>query len=584
MKKMHNTPHPILIFAQLLKAHKRKMVILILLQMFIGISPSVDGIVLKNIIDNAEKYIGDELISKMFFLGIVYFIWMETLNFTYRAYDYVYLQTMPKLKGNVIQYFYGHIQKHNHEFFQNEMAGNISNRIMDTTKALEYFLSNVAEKIIKKSVSIITALITIYFVNSVFATIFAIWLVLFCGFSIFFSPDINRFSSYLASTRSTVSGRIVDAISNISAIRMFSTYLYENKYLKHYIDLFIKSDMNLQWFMLKIRYVLGLLCSIMTFCMIYHLSQLRSQNVITIGDFGLILSVCNSIAQDIWDLSEEIGDTFEDYGSFKQSSLLLLPHSMQDSGTNKLVVDKGEIKFCNIIFKYKNQDTLFNDKSIFIPGKQKVGLVGYSGSGKTSFVNLINRLYDVDSGEIFIDDQDIAKVTQESLRNAISFIPQDPILFHRSVKENIKYGKLDADDDEVVEAAKKAHIHDVIMSMADKYDSLCGEKGNKLSGGQRQRIAIARAILKNAPLLILDEATSSLDTLTERLIQDSLSLLMQDKTVIVIAHRLSTLLSMDRILVFDNGRIVEDGTHIELLAQNGLYQKLWNSQVEGFIS
>ena len=208
---------------------------------------------------------------------------------------------------------------------------------------------------------------------------------------------------------------------------------------------------------------------------------------------------------------------------------------------------------------------------------------GYSGGGKSTFVNLILRLYDVTDGHVLIDDQDIRDVTQDSLRGNIAMIPQDPSLFHRSLLENIRYGRIEATDDAVIEAAKKAHANDFIRRLPQGYESLVGERGVKLSGGQRQRIAIARAILKNAPILILDEATSQLDSITEREIQDSLWELMQHKTTIVIAHRLSTLLHMDRIIVFDQGKIVEDGTHTELLNKKGLYKKLWDAQVGGFL-
>jgi len=244
---------------------------------------------------------------------------------------------------------------------------------------------------------------------------------------------------------------------------------------------------------------------------------------------------------------------------------------------------QGQITFNQVKFHYKSTEPLFQNKSIEIQAGQKVGLVGYSGSGKSTFVNLILRLYDVTDGAILIDGQDIRDVTQDSLRENIAMIPQDPSLFHRSLMENIRYGRIDTTDEEVIEAAKKAHAHGFIEKLQQGYGSLVGERGVKLSGGQRQRIAIARAILKNAPILILDEATSQLDSVTENLIQESLWKLMQNKTTIVIAHRLSTLLHMDRILVFDKGKIVEDGTHSDLLARGGVYKNLWDAQVGGFL-
>jgi ATP-binding cassette subfamily B protein len=221
--------------------------------------------------------------------------------------------------------------------------------------------------------------------------------------------------------------------------------------------------------------------------------------------------------------------------------------------------------------------------SLEILAGQKIGLVGYSGGGKTSFVNLILRLYEISEGSILIDNQDIRDVTQDSLRRAIAMIPQEPVLFHRTLLENIRYGRIEATDEEVIAASKRAYAHEFISKLPENYHTLVGERGIKLSGGQRQRIAIARAILKNAPILILDEATSQLDSVTEEYIQASLAELMQGKTTIVIAHRLSTLLHMDRILVFDQGKIIQDGTHAELLAQAGLYKTLWDAQVGGFL-
>lgn len=225
---------------------------------------------------------------------------------------------------------------------------------------------------------------------------------------------------------------------------------------------------------------------------------------------------------------------------------------------------------------------MFEDKSIVISAGQKVGLVGYSGAGKSTFINLILRLFEVQNGRILIDDQDIKNVTQESLHQAITMVPQDPSLFHRTIMENIRYGRLDASDDEVKKAAQSACAHEFILKLPLGYDTLVGERGVKLSGGQRQRISISRAILKNSPILILDEATNQLDSVNEKDIQESLWNLIQDKTTIIVAHRLSTLLNMDRILVFNQGKIVQDGTHNELLGR-GLYKTLWDAQISGFL-
>jgi ATP-binding cassette subfamily B protein len=577
--------NPINVLFALLKEQKYKIMLLVMLIMLAGFSSSINAILLKNIVDAATQYSNNSFTSQMLLWGGLYVFWYEAMNLLYRLYDYLYMKTMPQIKGSVVDYFYNQVQQNNHAFFQSQLAGNISNRIIDLTKSVEYLLSSINEKIIKKLTSVSVALITIYLTNAVFAVIFISWLALCALITIFFTPTINNFSSKLAAQKAELSGRVVDAISNIAAIRMFDRYVHERQYLRFFIDKFKASDFSFQWFLLKIRYVFGLLCSIMMCLMLYFLTKLKIQEQITAGDFVLILSICSDVIGEIWDLSEEFGDALEDYGAFKQSCLLLIPSTINDlSNASSLQVTQGQIEFCNVVFSYSGQETLFNNKSLIIAGKEKIGLVGYSGSGKTSFVNLINRLYDIDSGQILIDGQNIAHVTQQSLKNAISFIPQDPMLFHRSIMDNIGYGKLGATSEEIIEAAKKAHIHDVIMNMPDGYNSLCGEKGDKLSGGQRQRIVIARAILKNAPILILDEATSSLDSLTENLIQSSLQYLMQNKTVLVIAHRLATLLEMDRILVFEKGRIVESGAHQALLQQKGLYYKFWHSQHQGYLT
>jgi ATP-binding cassette subfamily B protein len=284
-------------------------------------------------------------------------------------------------------------------------------------------------------------------------------------------------------------------------------------------------------------------------------------------------------------LSEDISRAAELIGSITQGvSIALLPLTIQDpQPAQSLQVRRGAITFDQVKFNYKGATTLFHNKSVTISAGQKIGLVGYSGSGKTTFINLILRMYDVTAGAILIDGQDIRQVTQVSLHRAIGLIPQDPSFFHRSLLENIRYGRLDASDAEVITAAQQAHADDFIVRLPQGYASLVGERGVKLSGGQRQRLAIARVFLKNAPILVLDEATSQLDSVTEQVIQQSLKRLMHGKTSIVIAHRLSTLLQMDRILVFEAGAIIEDGPHEALLAKGGLYKTLWEAQSGGLL-
>jgi ATP-binding cassette subfamily B protein len=317
----------------------------------------------------------------------------------------------------------------------------------------------------------------------------------------------------------------------------------------------------------------------------YFLLKGRQEGWISVGDFALVIILNISISDILWQVMKEFSQFSKILGNIQQAlNVILAPVEVKDKDTAKpLKLTHAKITFNNVSFCYQNTPPLFNNLSVTIKPGEKIGLVGYSGSGKSTFVNLLLRIYEVTDGNILIDDQNINDVTQQSLRDIISIIPQEPTLFHRSLSENIGYGCLNATEEEIIIASKLANAHDFIVNLKDDYDTMVGERGVKLSGGQRQRIAIARAILKNAPILILDEATSQLDSFNENLIQNSLAKFMNNKTTIVIAHRLSTLLSMDRILVFHEGKIIEDGSHRTLLKLNGKYKELWDSQIGGMI-
>jgi len=574
------------LFFFFLNAHKLNLFSLLVLIIIYSIIPSIDSILLKKITDLIESYEDDvtDLAGYMLTWAILYGLWWESINVIGRLYDYIYMKTLPKIKGRVLKDLYSYVEFHDHQFFQDNLAGQVTNIITETARATEMLFSKLNEKIIYKLAMVGFAVLTMYSVHYELANIFLIWVVVFVTVSVIFAKRINKYSTTYARSKANVAGKIVDSIVNINSIRIFTSHKFERKYLEGYVDTAIKNNQRMEWFMFKLRYVLGISCSLMIFTIIYYLVTLRSKLVISIGDCVLILSLCVNVANQIWDLTQEIGDTFEEFGAFNQVTTLVKPFNIVNmQGAKTLKVTNGSIEFKDVTFNYHHNNNLFSNESVLIKGRQKVGLVGFSGSGKTTFVNLILRLYDINGGKILIDEQNIKEVTQNSLRRNISVIPQDPILFHRSIIDNIRYGNKEVADYEVMKAAEDAHIHDIIIKLPDGYDTHCGERGNNLSGGQRQRIMIARAMLKNAPILILDEATSSLDSNTEHLIQQSLQLLMKDKTVLVIAHRLSTLLHMDRILVFEHGHITGDGIHEELLMTNKLYKKLWSLQSGGLI-
>ncbi len=564
-----------------------KIWILIFLSLLTGIIPSIDAILLKKIIDSVNLITNSDglnIFEIMTLWVCIYSVWWQLENLLYRAYDYIYLKTIPLIKAKVMDEVYNYVQYHSHKFFEENFTGHISYRITEAARSLEMVFAIFNEKIVRKIIVVVTILFVMYTVHLLFFIIFFIWLAFFGGISIYCSSYIAGYSKCFTERKATVVGKIVDAITNIYSVRMFLSHCFERKYLYLHLNDMVGSEQSMQWFMLKLRFILGTSCSVMCFFMMYTLTYLLSNMSITIGDFVLILTLCINTMEEMWDLMQEIADLYEEVGNFSQCMSLIQPYSVQDIPNAKnLVVTKGCIEFRNVTFKYKKNNNVFNNQSIIIPGQQKVGLVGFSGSGKTTFVSLINRLYDIKSGQILIDNQNIKEVTQDSLRSSISVIPQEPLLFHRTIRENIRYGNFSCSDEEIVMAAKRANIHDFISSLSEGYNTLCGERGSNLSVGQRQRIVIARVILKNSPILILDEATSALDSVTEELIKNSLDYLMEHKTVLVIAHRLATILHMDRILVFDKGQIVEDGTHEELLEYSKVYKRLWSSQIEGFI-
>jgi ATP-binding cassette subfamily B protein len=382
-------------------------------------------------------------------------------------------------------------------------------------------------------------------------------------------------------------GTIVDSIRNHFNIRIFNGINQEKDIINAVQDKEISKSKKAFFFVEKLKLALGLL-EITSITAILLVSVfLWQDNVLTIGELVFIVNSLFNIMTALWFAIDEITYTVNEIGICQQGLQLLDDEGevlyRQDKNYPQLKIIKGNIEFHKVSFQFKDGLELFNEKNLFIEGREKIGLVGFSGSGKTTFVQLIMGLYKLKAGKILIDGQDISKISLASLRKEISFIQQDPILFHRTIKENIAYGKFDATDEEIIEASIKAHAHDFIINMPEGYNSTVGEMGTKLSGGQRQRIAIARAILRKSPILIMDEATSALDSLTEKKIQESLTYLMEGKTVIVIAHRLSTVLHMDRIIVFDKGKVVEEGNHETLLKKNGYYKNLWAMQQDGLL-
>lgn len=550
-----------------------------------AIDISIRPYILKMIIDRVSMNTTTDIWGALQFPVILYLSLSLFSVFNLRFYDYLGLRFVPELKSKIIRDLTAHVLGHSHGYFQGAFAGSLTNKINDVAQGSKEVVYIVIDRFISNSIAILVATIIFATVSPILALILLGWVVVYVSFTYAMTPQIHRMAFSMSEARSLFTGRVVDLISNNLTVRLFARAKFERKNLANQARETIDREQKLRWLLLLMNLFQGITFVLMIGATFSYLVWAKSNNLVTVGDFALILSVTIAIVDQLWGLSKDFSEFIEELGRVAQGlTITSIPHEVIDVPKAKpLQISKGGIQFENVQFWYRGSKPLFDDFNVEIQGGEKIGLVGYSGSGKTTFVNLILRLYNIHKGKIIIDGQDISQVTLDSLHSQIALIPQEPSLLNRSIMDNIRYGKLDATEGEIYEAAAQAHAHEFILRMPEKYNTLVGERGARLSGGQRQRIAIARAILKDAPILLLDEATSALDTLTEGIIQQSLDQLMENRTTLVIAHRLSTLLSMDRIIVFDSGRIVEDGSHHELLAAGGMYAKLWNSQVNGFI-
>lgn len=535
---------------------------------------------LKLIIDYATQH-QDHLIT--FAVGMYLLMWLIA-SLDLRIQDWLKLKLFPTIQERILNQSFAYLNQHSYKYFQNNFSGNLVNKMTNLQNGVIDILTLIND-MQAELLSLIIATVSLFLIHPLFALILLSWVALFLIISIYFLKPIQKLSLILASAKSSLSGKLIDSVSNNINTRLFSQYRHENRYINREITHTFSKNSSMQRTIIKMRILWDLSIIIFLGLNFGLLLKLYAVDKVTLGDFSFIITLSINILWNLWYIAGQFVTFAKQIGKCEQAlEIINKPHEIKDiPGAKALKIKKGEIVFHQVQFNYGFKKQLFNNKNLTILPGQKIGLVGRSGSGKSTFVNLILRLYDVKSGGISIDGQNIAKVTQDSLHKKIALIPQDISLFHRSIIDNIRYAKPNASHQEIMDASKRAHCHEFIMRLPEQYGALVGDRGIKLSGGQRQRIAIARAFLKNAPILILDEATSALDSLTEKYIQESLHELMRGKTVIVIAHRLSTLAEMDRILVFERGQIIEDESHQELLNLNGQYAKLWQMQAGIFL-
>ncbi len=518
---------------------------------------------------------------------IVIIAWIQAVQWIFwRAAGLINNRFQPRVIQDLLQTCLTYLHRHSFSFFNSNYVGSLIKRVNRFADAFENLADNVTWYLLKLFLNMAVILIVLFSREAKLALAVIVWIMLYLVINWILTNYKFKHDQAHTAAETRVTGLLADTITNHSNVKLFNgsareangflNATGEARRLRTYTwDL----DAIFEGFQTALMVGLELLMFVLAI-------RLWQEKTLTVGDFVLIQAYLLTIFEQVWNLGRTVRHMYERMAEAgEMTDILLTPHEIRDARRAlALVVTAGRIDFERVSFCYHETRPIIKKLSLAIKSKEKIAMVGPSGAGKSTLIRLIMRAHDAAAGKILIDGQNIERVTQESLWQNIGFVPQEPLLFHRSLMENIRYGQPSASDEEVIEAAKLARCHEFIMELQDGYGTFVGERGVKLSGGERQRVAIARAILRNAPLLLLDEATSSLDSESERFIQSALTELMKNKTVIVVAHRLSTIMKMDRIVVIDRGEIIESGTHQELLKKTaGMYRKLWELQVGGFL-
>lgn len=520
-------------------------------------------------------------------LPVIYII--LGLNLTvwtgWRLVEYMNNYWQPRIMQQLYNAGFAYLHKHSYTFFINNFAGSLVKRLNRLPSGFENISDVILFNLYSTFIQIFASLFVIYTVKPILAGLLALWLFVFIYANYRFSLFKMKYDNEVNVLDSKLSGLLADTVSNHFNISLFGTMKYERRNFEQMTETWRRTNTK-SWNWGSVgNAVQALMMVLIEFLMFYIGIGLWREGTITVGDFVLLQTLLFGIFLQIWDFGRNLRRLSRGFSDAEEMiEVMHTPLEIVDKpGAKPLKTTEGKIEVKNLTFGYLKDTPVFNNFSLEIQAGRKIALVSRSGEGKSTLTKLLMRMYNVPENTIFIDGQDIMQVQQESLRRSISFVPQDPVLFHRSLADNIAYGKQSATMDEIIEASKRAHCHEFISKLPDGYNTFVGERGVKLSGGERQRVAIARAILENAKILILDEATSALDSESEHLIQEGLKELMKQKTSIVIAHRLSTINQMDEIIVIEKGSITERGTHAQLLEKpKGHYRMLWDIQAGGF--
>jgi len=560
--------------------HKRWVIIATFAVVIAAALVSATNLLYKYVVDSvlAENF---NLVMKLI-LAYPVLVYVETLF--WRLSGFMGMIWITRMEYDAYNALTSYTLKHSHGYFVDRFAGSLLSKVDNVVDSANQLAMEYLWSLLETSMIVFLSYILIFrvdFMAGVFSSLLLITLIIVNRIVI---PKQGVLSRKNAETYTILRGHIVDTFTNITAVRHHSSSTHEEDRLRVLAENSRITHVR-SWKNMETTMVLNMtIVFVFSLAIMYILSLRWQAGLITAGDLILVLAIFSTISGSLIRLGRAFNHVAKAYGKMQEGlDELAINHEIRDLEDSKnLNVDGGKIDWRNVTFEF-GKNTVFDNFDLTIKSGQRVGLVGPSGAGKTTFVSLLLRQHDITSGAIEIDGQNISEVTQNSLRESIAVVPQEPLLFHRTIKENIAYGNPEATQEEIEEVAKKAQAHEFIMKLEEGYDTMVGERGIKLSGGQKQRVAIARAMLKDAPILVLDEATSALDSESEVEIQKALHILMEGKTVIAVAHRLSTLREMDRIIVLEEGKVMEDGTHDELAKSGGTYQKLWEHQAGGFL-
>jgi len=511
------------------------------------------------------------------------------LDIIWRLSDFAEWKCEPYARRKLLLIVYDYVQHHSYNYFQNTPSGTIISKIKGILDGYDSVFANSHHIVGKHFCVVVVSIFALLIVNTSIFLFMLIWCVLFIVFMLPMALKLNKLSNVAAESKHQVIGFFSDNITNIFSLFYFAKRQAELKRAYALMaENYVPHQVNLYKYDFKFSIIGSIFYWIMLISIFLFMIYLRKNGQISTGDFIFVMLTTIAVSFDLWSLMTGLCDFMKEIGDFKSSySILAKAHEEVDDLDAKAVeITQGRIEFKNLSFAYEQENPIFSGLTLSIKAGEKIGLIGHSGAGKSTLISLLLKNFKPTSGAILIDDMPINTIASDSLRQQIALIPQDIMLFHRSIGENIGYAKDNASLAEIKEAAQLANIDAFIESLPERYNTLVGERGVKLSGGQRQRIAIARAILKNAPIIILDEATSSLDSITEQEIQQSINLILErnNSTVIAIAHRLSTIRHMDRIVVMEGGVIIEEGSFEQLINnQAGYFKKLWDSQVNGMV-